>query len=66
MKTEEKQNLPYGICPICGARGINRERRLNGDDMCSNFHSYPSKDAVKVNGDTINRITSANEGENNE
>lgn len=37
---------PYGYCPICGAPGVMRERRPNGDDRCANGHTYPSKDAV--------------------
>jgi hypothetical protein len=36
----------YGYCPVCGARGILRERRPNGDDTCDNGHTYPSKDAL--------------------
>lgn len=38
----------YGLCPICGANGITRERRLNGNDRCSAGHVYPSRDAVKA------------------
>lgn len=40
----------YGVCPFCGATGIERERRPGGNDRCGNGHTYPSKDAVKVNG----------------
>ena len=36
----------YGYCPKCGAEGVTRERRLDGNDMCFNGHTYPSKDAV--------------------
>jgi len=36
----------YGYCPVCGAVGVTRERRLNGNDKCENGHVYPSKDAV--------------------
>ena len=39
--------LLYGYCPICGAPGYNRERRLNGNDMCEKGHKYPSKDATR-------------------
>lgn len=35
-------DAPYGYCPICGAPGCTRERRLNGNDECTNGHSYPS------------------------
>jgi len=37
----------YGYCPICGSKGILRERRMDGDDKCANGHKYPSKDATK-------------------
>lgn len=38
---------PYGYCPKCRGRGINRERRINGDDTCENGHIYPSKESTK-------------------
>lgn len=37
---------PIGHCPTCGARGVMRERRINGNDRCENGHTYPSKTAV--------------------
>lgn len=36
----------YGYCPTCGSPGVTRERRPNGNDTCSNGHTYPSKDGV--------------------
>jgi len=39
-------STPYGYCPICGALGVSRERRLDGDDMCENKHKYKSKAAI--------------------
>lgn len=36
---------PYGLCPVCGAEGQIRERRLNGNDTCTKGHSYPSREA---------------------
>lgn len=36
---------PYGFCPRCGAPGLYRERRPNGDDECTNGHKYPSLSA---------------------
>ena len=36
----------YGKCPHCGADGVSRERRLNGNDKCVFGHIYASKDAV--------------------
>lgn len=38
---------PYGRCPHCGAAGVSRERRPNGNDRCQNGHVYPSAAAVK-------------------
>ena len=32
----------YGYCPQCGAKGVMRERRPNGNDKCANGHTYPS------------------------
>lgn len=39
----------YGHCPRpgCGAAGVTRERRPNGNDRCARGHSYASRDAVK-------------------
>lgn len=36
----------YGHCPTCGAPGITRERRPNGNDKCANGHTYPSSTAA--------------------
>lgn|GEM_PF-5456159 len=36
----------YGKCPECGADGVSRERRPNGNDTCANGHVYPSISAV--------------------
>lgn len=33
---------PYGYCPLCGAVGVERERRPNGNDKCANGHVYAS------------------------
>jgi hypothetical protein len=38
--------MSYGKCPKCGAKGISRERRINGNDRCENGHTYPSKDSI--------------------
>ena len=38
----------YGYCPTCGAPGVSRERRLNGDDKCERGHTYPSAKARKT------------------
>ncbi|KPK72264.1 MAG: hypothetical protein AMJ84_04570 [Acidithiobacillales bacterium SM23_46] len=36
---------PYGYCPLCGAVGVSRERRPDGNDRCVNGHEYPSSRA---------------------
>lgn len=36
----------YGYCPECGAPGVMRERRINGNDRCKNGCIYPSANAV--------------------
>ena len=36
-------DAPYGYCPTCGAKGVARERRLDGNDVCANKHTYPSR-----------------------
>ena len=33
---------PYGFCPVCKSVGVSRERRPNGDDICTDGHRYPS------------------------
>lgn len=38
----------YGFCPICGAPGVERERRPNGNDACQQGHAYPSSKALGV------------------
>lgn len=37
----------YGYCPYCGAPGTSRSRGLNGNDICEQGHTYPSKDSRK-------------------
>lgn len=44
-QAEAREHL-YGTCPHCGARGISRERRPNGNDRCAQGHIYPSSAAV--------------------
>lgn len=41
----DKTNDVYGLCPICGAPGVTRERRPGGNDTCKAGHCYPSRDA---------------------
>jgi hypothetical protein len=33
----------YGYCPLCGAAGKDRERRIGGNDTCAAGHVYPSR-----------------------
>ena len=47
LPEDSHKEPPYGYCPICGAIGVLRERRLNGNDTCENGHVYASRDAVK-------------------
>jgi HK97 family phage portal protein len=42
-ETTDVQNSVYGYCPRCGAPGVTRERRPDGNDRCSNGHTYPSR-----------------------
>jgi hypothetical protein len=37
---------PYGYCPTCDAPGLMRERRPNGNDVCDDGHTYPSRMAL--------------------
>lgn len=39
-------SMHYGYCPICGAEGVIRERKMDGNDGCKNGHIYPSKDRL--------------------
>lgn len=36
----------YGFCPLCGAPGVERERRPGGNDECERGHAYPSSKAI--------------------
>jgi len=39
-------NHPLGYCPVCGAIGVKREKRPDGNDVCANGHTYPSRSAL--------------------
>ena len=41
-KPQQEPVAVYGYCPQCGAKGVMRERRPNGNDKCANGHTYPS------------------------
>lgn len=41
-----KEKSSYGFCPTCKEAGRMRERRINGNDICVNGHTYPSRDAI--------------------
>jgi hypothetical protein len=38
----------YGYCPECGAKGVMRERRPDGNDKCANGHTYQSCKAIRT------------------
>lgn len=52
----------YGYCPQCGSIGVERERRLNGNDICINGHSYPSANALANYSPTILALLSRLDG----
>lgn len=39
--SEDYKDAPYGYCPVCGAKGISTERRINGNTTCENGHIKP-------------------------
>jgi ssDNA-binding Zn-finger/Zn-ribbon topoisomerase 1 len=43
---EQEPVAVYGYCPECGAKGVQRERRPNGNDKCAKGHTYPSSKAT--------------------
>lgn len=45
---EKSAKAIYDYCPECGAAGVKRERRPNGNDTCKNEHTYPSNTAVPL------------------
>ena len=52
----EWELAPCGYCPLCGAPGVSRRPRgpRPGDDfdVCSNYHVYPSEEAVSSQAET--------------
>lgn len=42
----EELDAPYGYCPECGKKGVSRERRTDGYDICSEGHKYLSTQAL--------------------
>ena len=46
----EWELAPYGYCPLCGAPGVSR--RPDDFDVCSNYHVYPSAEAVSSQAET--------------
>lgn len=43
MTNDSLNEAPYGYCPTCLAKGVSRERRPDGNDVCENKHTYPSR-----------------------
>jgi hypothetical protein len=50
VATKERQEpvAVYGYCPECGAKGVMRERRPDGNDKCANGHTYQSCKAIRT------------------
>jgi hypothetical protein len=46
QRTEQEPVAVYGYCPECGAKGVMRERRPDGNDKCAKGHTYPSSKAT--------------------
>ena len=42
-----------GYCPQCGGVGVQRERRIGGNDTCENGHVYPSHLSLTSNADFL-------------
>ena len=49
--------LSYGRCPVCNAPGKMRERRINGNDVCENNHTYPSVTSIHEDPNNIYRVS---------
>jgi len=47
----------YGYCPKCGLPGIARERRMNGNDTCTQGHVYPSSEAIQKGDPLKTQVT---------
>jgi len=47
QEIEQELVAVYGYCPECGAKGVQRERRPNGNDKCANGHTYSSSKAAQ-------------------
>ncbi len=58
--TNENHTVSYGYCPECSANGEVRERRLNGNDKCSNGHTYPSTSALPSPKNIVNEAKEIN------
>jgi RNA polymerase-binding transcription factor DksA len=37
----------YGLCPVCGAEGVEREKHATGFTWCKNHHRYPTMEAIQ-------------------
>lgn len=53
MTEDLKLKGMYGYCPTCGALGVQRERRQNGNDTCEQGHTYPSRSRLDVPNITV-------------
>ncbi len=44
--SERNMSAPYGYCPKCGAKGVQTERRPDGNTTCANGCVYRAKEAI--------------------
>lgn len=44
----DSKDEPYGICPTCGEPGVSTERRMNGNSVCVNGHTFPNTHTVRL------------------
>lgn len=48
VKVRSQTNeVGYGRCPACGGKGVQRERRPDGNDTCENGHIYPTSTRIR-------------------
>jgi len=49
VKSAESEDAPYGYCPVCGGKGVSRDRAYrDGNTRCVNGHEYASEKSLKT------------------
>ena len=48
--SDNYNDAPYGYCPLCGAKGVSTERRINGLTTCENGHVRPRANFTNPTG----------------